>query len=60
MIAIIDVSICDRSPTCPVRRECPVQAVSQIPGEAPVIDSEKCTGCGICESLCPMGAVSMK
>jgi len=25
-----------------------------------VVDAEKCTGCGICEDVCPAGAIKVK
>ena len=61
--AVIDTSRCDRSPFCPVKRICPVNAVTQEGGffrsEAPVVDKEKCIGCGKCVAVCPMRAVKM-
>jgi len=30
------------------------------PSHIAVIDSERCLGCGICESACPSGAVAVK
>lgn len=47
-------SPCDE---CVVR--CPVQPrpISVGRGEAPVIDAETCTGCGVCAWLCPADAI---
>lgn len=63
-IAVIHSSQCDRSPFCPVKRICPVKAVTQKGGffkkEVPVIDPEICIGCGKCVDFCPMKAVKMK
>ena len=35
------------------------QAIEWGVGEYPVIDPEKCDGCGLCEGLCPSGSLSM-
>lgn len=63
-IAVIDTNRCDRSPFCPVKRVCPVNAVTQevhiFGSKAPVVDKEKCIGCGKCLNVCPMRAVAMK
>ncbi len=62
--AVIDKNKCDKSPFCPVKRICPVEAVAQkvsfLKGDTPVVDHEKCIGCGKCVRVCPMGAVKMK
>jgi Fe-S-cluster-containing hydrogenase component 2 len=62
--AFINASRCDQSPFCPVKRVCPVGAVTQEAGfmraSTPVINEDKCTGCGLCVRYCPMGAVTMK
>ena len=33
-------------------RHCPVKAITLVKG-IPVVDAEKCIGCGACENLCP-------
>jgi Fe-S-cluster-containing hydrogenase component 2 len=40
---------------------CPEDAIrtGRIPRELPVLDENKCSGCGICVSACPSSAVSM-
>lgn len=62
--AVIDAKKCDRSPFCPVKRVCPVKAVTQEKGffkaSTPVISKELCIGCGKCVVICPMKAVKMK
>lgn len=63
--AYIDPNKCDKSPFCPVKRVCPVQAVSQEKkgffsmGSA-VVDKDKCVGCGKCVEVCPRRAVIMR
>lgn len=52
----IDLNRCDASPYCPARRACPSEAVTPVPGGY-AIDSERCTDCGACVTMCPMGAV---
>ena len=63
-IAVINESLCDKSPFCPVKRVCPVNAVTQegsmFRKGFPKIDPEACTGCGKCLRYCPMGAVNIK
>lgn len=62
--AILDQKKCDHSPFCPVKRVCPVNAVTQKTGlfsaEFPVVDADKCTGCGKCIRVCPHGAMSLR
>ncbi|MDK2836696.1 MAG: hypothetical protein PWP21_1473 [Thermosediminibacterales bacterium] len=61
--AVIDKNKCDRSPFCPVKRICPVSAVSQkvnfFKAETPVVDHDKCIGCRKCVKVCPMKAVKL-
>jgi Fe-S-cluster-containing dehydrogenase component len=60
--AVINQSICDRSPFCPVKRVCPVGAVESkgfFGGEV-TINAEKCIGCAKCVAYCPHQAVSMR
>lgn len=60
--AYINQSVCDRSPFCPVKRVCPVNAVEKkgfFGGEI-TINKEKCIGCSKCVAYCPHHAVSMR
>lgn len=61
--AKIDQNKCDKSPFCPVKRVCPVNAVTQKVGflkaDTPIIDPDLCIGCGKCVRVCPMKAVKM-
>ncbi len=38
---------------------CPSSAISQEAGNAPQLDSERCTSCGICIARCPVGALHL-
>lgn len=38
---------------------CPQSAIRVEEGERPVVDEEKCNGCGQCRSHCYLGAISM-
>lgn len=67
-VAVINAEKCDNSPFCPVMRVCPQGAVvkkgagaiaSFFGGGKVEIESEKCTGCGVCVRSCPRGAVIM-
>lgn len=62
--AFIDPNICDRSPFCPVKRVCPVGAITQevkgfFGAGTPKVDPNKCVGCGKCVQVCPHRAVKM-
>ncbi|MBZ4683997.1 MAG: hypothetical protein PWP46_2161 [Fusobacteriaceae bacterium] len=73
-VAVINQNQCDKSPFCPVKRVCPVGAIVPLnEGETQKkksifgflipkgykVDEEKCTGCGVCVTSCPMQAVSI-
>lgn len=47
---------CPQNHPCPSVRVCPSGALKQSGFRAPVVDMEKCTGCGKCVRYCPMGA----
>jgi Fe-S-cluster-containing dehydrogenase component len=38
---------------------CPVEAISKEKDGIVLIDKEKCTGCGLCVTACPFGAIRM-
>ncbi len=50
---------CSQNHPCPAVWACPTKALSQMNYEAPVVDVQKCTGCGHCISACPLGALSL-
>lgn len=51
-----DPQICNGCKKCAVAENCPSKAVSIAAGKA-VVDSSKCTKCGVCVGKCPFGAV---
>ena len=51
-----DVSLCRGCKVCAVEKACPSKAVSVSDGHA-VIDTARCTNCGVCVGKCPFGAV---
>ena len=62
--ASIDPVKCDKSPLCPAKRSCPVQAITQekkglFGFEASKVDPEKCIGCGKCLKNCPGRAITL-
>ena len=50
-------SRCNRCGAC-LRLGCP--AISDVGGEALVVDAGACTGCGACEPVCRAGAIAAK
>ncbi|MDR0859527.1 MAG: 4Fe-4S binding protein [Candidatus Peribacteria bacterium] len=60
MPAIINFKICDNSPECSGVEVCPVKAmIYDEEKDSLVIHNEKCISCGMCESACPIGAISV-
>lgn len=58
--AYIDPEKCDCSTMCSAIKACYyIKAISQTQG-APVVDPEKCIGCGICVKMCPSEAITLK
>ena len=51
-----DRELCRGCKKCAVAESCPTKAVSVVNGKA-VIDTSKCTSCGVCVGKCPFGAV---
>ena len=50
-----DSEKCRGCKKCQVAENCPSKAVSVVDGKA-VVDSSKCTHCGVCVGKCPFGA----
>ncbi|MGL5311627.1 MAG: RnfABCDGE type electron transport complex subunit B, partial [Peptostreptococcaceae bacterium] len=40
-------------------KNCPFDAIEMSENGLPIIDKDKCTGCGKCESVCPKKVISM-
>lgn len=53
----IDQTKCPQSHRCPMIPQCPVDAISQVGFELPVIDTDVCIECGKCIEICGMRAV---
>ena len=51
---------CPQNHKCPAVRIFPVGALSQTENNAPVVDLEKCIGCGKCSNFCPKKALILK
>ncbi len=49
-----------QQPVLPVLGECAPRARSSRNGTAYTVVEEKCTGCGACMRVCPMGAIQFK
>ncbi len=51
-----DGELCRGCKKCAVFESCPTKAVSVVDGKV-IIDTDKCTSCGVCVGKCPFGAV---
>ncbi|MCM1992240.1 4Fe-4S binding protein [Oceanirhabdus seepicola] len=55
--AVIDTNKCHKCIVCSTIKQCPVNAITQerkyiFKVEHPMIDQNKCVGCGKCASVC--------
>jgi Fe-S-cluster-containing hydrogenase component 2 len=53
----VDAHRCPQNHPCPAVRFCPAGAIEQKGNGLPVINEDRCTGCGACVDFCPMGAI---
>ena len=61
MVLQIDPERCKRCEKCDLEVGCFGQVVERPGGrEVPVIDEERCFGCGLCTMICRYGAVVEK
>ena len=59
MTVKFDQKMCDLNPYCPATKACPSGALHiDRKTYRPSFDAAKCTGCGVCLSKCPRGAVA--
>ena len=59
MTAYVQAAYCPQNHPCPSVRICPLGALIQNGYDAPLVDEEKCTGCGKCIRFCPTGAIQI-
>ncbi len=58
MVMSFEPRLCDQNPYCPAARSCPSGALCvDRKTFRPVFDSDMCTGCAVCASSCPRGAI---
>ena len=57
---VIKTHRCPQNHRCPSVSACAFGALSQVGNKAPVIDYEKCTGCGKCTRYCMPRALVME
>ncbi len=53
----VETARCPQNHACPAVRVCRFEALSQEGIGAPGVDEERCTDCGKCVRVCPMGAL---
>lgn len=51
---------CPQNHPCPSVKVCPYGALTQQGFSAPIVDMDKCVGCGKCVKFCPMRALSLE
>ena len=52
--------LCPKNHYCPVTRICPQNAILQeSPYQAPEIDENNCSDCGLCTNYCAYGAIAV-
>nr|WP_320024923.1 4Fe-4S binding protein [uncultured Acetobacterium sp.] len=59
-ILVVKKERCPQNHPCPSVDVCPVEALSQVGFDAPVVDMDKCIKCGKCVKFCPMGALQLE
>ena len=60
MPVLIDQRVCDNSPGCAAIRVCPKDAISYDRKTVKIVaDNSRCTSCGVCQRVCPAGAVKV-
>jgi dihydromethanopterin reductase (acceptor) len=56
--AMVDRDVCRACEVCQPIEKCPHDAISRVAGKAR-IDLSKCEGTGVCEEVCPYGAIKV-
>lgn len=52
--------VCNQCRNAFCANACPVQAITQAQdGRAWIVDSDLCTGCGLCATYCPLGVIHL-
>lgn len=59
-ILVVKKERCPQNHPCPSVGVCPVEALSQVGFDAPIVDMDKCIKCGKCVKFCPMGALQLE